>query len=168
MTPDPPAASVNVRVGIGYDSHRFGDGGPMRLGGIDVPGDVHCAGHSDGDAVCHAITDAILGAAALGDIGQMFPDTDAVNKGKDSVVMLKAAVQRLWDAGYRVHNVDVTVIAQRPKIGPHREAMRTVLCEALRVPRDHVFVKGKTNEGMGWIGREEGLAVMCTASIHGL
>jgi 2-C-methyl-D-erythritol 2,4-cyclodiphosphate synthase len=131
----------------------------MRLGGIDIAGDVHCAGHSDGDAICHAITDAILGAAAFGDIGQMFPDTDAANK--------KAAVTRLWDAGYRVHNVDVTVIAQHPKIGPHREAMRAVLCEALRIPHDQVFVKGKTNEGMGWIGREEGLAVMCTATIHG-
>jgi 2-C-methyl-D-erythritol 2,4-cyclodiphosphate synthase len=156
-----------TRVGIGYDSHRFGEGGPMRLGGIDIPGDVHCAGHSDGDAICHAITDAILGAAAFGDIGQMFPDTDPANKGKDSIVMLKAAVERLWAAGYRVYNVDVTVIAQRPKIGPHREAMRDVLCEALRIPRDQVFVKGKTNEGMGWIGREEGLAVMCTATIHG-
>lgn len=139
----------------------------MRLGGIDIPGDVHCAGHSDGDAVCHAITDAILGAAALGDIGQMFPDTDPANKGRDSIIMLKAAVQRLWDAGYRVHNVDVTVIAQRPKIGPHRESMRAVLSEALRVPYEQVFVKGKTNEGMGWIGREEGLAVMCTATIQG-
>ncbi len=156
-----------TRVGIGYDSHRFGEGGPMRLGGIDIPGDVHCAGHSDGDAICHAITDAILGAAALGDIGQMYPDTDPANKGKDSIIMLKVAVQRLWDAGYRVHNVDVTVIAQRPKIGPHREAMRAVLSEALRVPHDQVFVKGKTNEGMGSIGREEGLAVMCTATIHG-
>lgn len=139
----------------------------MRLGGIDIPGEVHCAGHSDGDAICHAITDAILGAAALGDIGQMFPDTDPANKGRDSIAMLKAAVERLWAAGYRVHNVDVTVIAQRPKIGPHRDAMRSVLGEALRVPYDQVFVKGKTNEGMGWIGREEGLAVMCTATIHG-
>jgi 2-C-methyl-D-erythritol 2,4-cyclodiphosphate synthase len=139
----------------------------MRLGGIDIPGDVHCAGHSDGDAICHAITDAILGAAAFGDIGQMFPDTDPANKGKDSIVMLKAAVERLWNAGYRVYNVDVTVIAQRPKIGPHRDAMRNVLCDVLRIPRDQVFVKGKTNEGMGWIGREEGLAVMCTATIHG-
>jgi len=101
----------------------------------------------------------------LGDIGEMFPDTDPANKGKDSIVMLKAAVQRLWDAGYRVYNVDVTVIAQRPKIGPHREAIRDRLASVLQVDRACVFVKGKTNEGMGWIGRGEGLAVMATAAI---
>nr|WP_291164862.1 2-C-methyl-D-erythritol 2,4-cyclodiphosphate synthase [Gemmatimonas sp. UBA7669] len=154
-----------MRVGIGYDSHRFAPGGPMRLGGVDVPSAVHCAGHSDGDAVCHAVTDAILGAAALGDIGQMFPDTDAANKGKDSVMMLEAAVARVHEAGWRVHNVDVTVVAQAPKIGPNREAMRAALATALQVGTDMVFIKGKTNEGMGWIGREEGLAVLCTASL---
>ncbi len=137
----------------------------MRLGGIDIPSDRHCAGHSDGDAICHAVTDAILGAAGLGDIGEMFPDTDAANKGKDSVVMLEAAVQRLHDAGWRVGNVDITVITQRPKIGPHRPAMRDRLAAVLRVAASEVFVKGKTNEQLGWIGREEGLAVMTTASI---
>lgn len=154
-----------MRVGIGYDSHRFGEGGPMRLGGIDIPADRHCAGHSDGDAICHAITDAILGAAGLGDIGEMFPDTDAANKGKDSVIMLTAAVERLHAAGWRVGNVDVTVITQRPKIGPHRAAMRERLASVLGVDSTEVFVKGKTNEGLGWIGREEGLGVMATASI---
>lgn len=154
-----------MRVGIGYDSHRFGEGGPMRLGGVDIPAGMHCAGHSDGDAVCHAVTDAILGAAGLGDIGEMFPDTDAANKGKDSVVMLEAAVARLQAAGWRVGNVDVTVITQQPKIGPHRAAMREVLAAALQVPATDVFVKGKTNEGLGWIGRGEGLAVMATASV---
>jgi 2-C-methyl-D-erythritol 2,4-cyclodiphosphate synthase len=159
------ASGPAMRVGIGYDSHRFGEGGPMRLGGIDIPSDRHCAGHSDGDAICHAVTDAILGAAGLGDIGEMFPDTDAANKGKDSVVMLEAAVQRLHDAGWRVGNVDITVITQRPKIGPHRPAMRDRLAAVLRVAASEVFVKGKTNEQLGWIGREEGLAVMTTASI---
>jgi 2-C-methyl-D-erythritol 2,4-cyclodiphosphate synthase len=154
-----------MRVGIGYDSHRFADGGPMRLGGIDIPSDVHCAGHSDGDAVCHAITDALLGAAALGDIGEMFPDTDAAHKGKDSVVMLQAAVTRVREHGYVASNIDVTVVTQLPKIGPHREAMRTRLAEVLGVGRDDVFIKGKTNEGMGWIGRGEGLAVMAVATI---
>lgn len=154
-----------MRVGIGYDSHRFGEGGPMRLGGIDIPSDRHCAGHSDGDAICHAVTDAILGAAGLGDIGEMFPDTDAANKGKDSVVMLDAAVQRLHAAGWRVGNVDITVITQRPKIGPHRAAIRERLAAVLQVSAAEVFVKGKTNEQLGWIGREEGLAVMTTASI---
>ena len=100
------STALPLRVGIGYDSHRFGEGGPMRLGGIDIPADMHCAGHSDGDAICHAVTDALLGAAALGDIGEMFPDTDATNKGKDSTVMLSAAVARLHQAGWRVGNVD--------------------------------------------------------------
>lgn len=154
-----------VRVGIGYDSHRLAAGGPMRLGGIDVPSDMHCEGHSDGDAICHAVTDALLGAAALGDIGEMFPDTDAVNKGKDSVVMLAAAVQRVREAGWMTGNVDVTVVTQLPKIGLHRVAMRERLAEVLGVPVGGVFVKGKTNEGMGWIGRGEGLAVIAVATL---
>jgi len=157
--------TLTVRVGTGYDSHRFASGGPMRLGGIDVPSDVHCAGHSDGDAICHAVTDAILGAAALGDIGEMFPDTSAANKGKDSVVMLAAAVERLREAGWRAANVDVTVVTQLPKIGPHRAQMREQLAAVLGVEVTDVFVKGKTNEGMGWIGRGEGLAVMAVATI---
>jgi 2-C-methyl-D-erythritol 2,4-cyclodiphosphate synthase len=154
-----------MRVGVGYDSHRFGDGGPMRLGGIDIPAAMHCAGHSDGDAICHAVTDAVLGAAALGDIGEMFPDTDAANKGKDSVGMLEAAIARVHAAGWRVGNVDITVVAQQPKIGPHRQAIRERLAAALQVETDAVFVKGKTNEGMGWIGRAEGLAVIATATV---
>jgi len=154
-----------LRVGIGYDSHRFGDGGPMRLGGIDIPAPMHCVGHSDGDAICHAVTDALLGAAALGDIGELFPDTDPANKGRDSVAMLEAAVARLHAAGWQVGNVDVTVITQQPKIGPHRAAMRERLAGALQVDPACVFVKGKTNEGMGWIGRGEGLAVMATAAV---
>jgi 2-C-methyl-D-erythritol 2,4-cyclodiphosphate synthase len=137
----------------------------MRLGGIDVPAEWHCAGHSDGDAICHAITDALLGAAALGDIGALFPDTDPANKGKDSIAMLSAAVGRVRSAGWRVSNVDVTVVAERPKIGPYREAMRARLAAALEAPVDAVFVKGKTNETMGWIGREEGLAVMAVATL---
>jgi 2-C-methyl-D-erythritol 2,4-cyclodiphosphate synthase len=154
-----------TRVGIGYDSHRFGEGGPMRLGGIDIPSSVHCAGHSDGDAICHAVTDALLGAAALGDIGEMFPDTDAANKGKDSIVMLQAAHARLEAAGYVVGNVDVTVVTQLPKIGTHRGAIRQRLAETLGVSVEQVFVKGKTNEGMGWIGKGEGLAVVAVATV---
>jgi len=154
-----------MRSGIGYDSHRFADGGPMRLGGVDLAVDFHCAGHSDGDAICHAVTDAILGAAGLGDIGEMFPDTAAENKGKDSIVMLEAALARVHGAGWLVGNVDITVIAQRPKIGPNRAAIRERLAAALQSSVDAVSVKGKTNEGMGWIGREEGLAVMCVATL---
>ncbi len=157
--------ALPMRVGIGYDSHRFGEGGPMRLGGIDIPATRHCAGHSDGDAICHAVTDALLGAAALGDIGEMFPDTDAANKGKDSTLMLSAAVARVHEAGWCVGNVDITVITQQPKIGPHRAAIRTRLAGLLEITEQDVFVKGKTNESMGWIGREEGLAVLATATV---
>ena len=138
----------------------------MRLGGIDIPGEVHCAGHSDGDAICHAVTDAILGAAALGDIGQMFPDTDPANKGRDSIAMLKAAVERLWAAGYRVHNVDVTVIAQRPKIGPHREAMRARMAGILGIDASRVSVKATTTEKLGFTGRQEGIAAQAMASVR--
>lgn len=157
--------AYQCRTGIGYDSHRFAPGGPMRLGGVDIDVDFHCAGHSDGDAICHAVTDAILGAAALGDIGEMFPDTAAENRGKDSIVMLQAALGRVHAAGWRVGNVDITVIAQRPKIGPNRNAIRERLAIILKTSIDDVSVKGKTNEGMGWIGREEGLAVMCVATL---
>ncbi|MFO0271981.1 MAG: 2-C-methyl-D-erythritol 2,4-cyclodiphosphate synthase [Gemmatimonadota bacterium] len=155
-----------TRTGIGYDAHRFAPGGPMRLGGVDVPAEMHLAGHSDGDAICHALTDAVLGAAGLGDIGEMFPDTDPANKGKDSVVMLRAAVERVHAAGFRLVNVDVTVIAERPKIGPQRPAIRARLAEVLGLEAGCVSVKGKTNEGMGWVGRGEGLAVIATASLH--
>lgn len=138
----------------------------MRLGGIDVPAEVHLAGHSDGDAICHALTDAILGGAGLGDIGEMFPDTDPVNKGKDSVVMLTAALDRVTRAGFRLVNVDVTVIAERPKIGPQRPAIRERLAAVLGIDASCISVKGKTNEGMGWIGRGEGLAVIAVAALH--
>ena len=160
-----PAPPIVTRVGNGYDSHRFAPGGPMRLGGIDVPSDVQLVGHSDGDAIAHALTDAILGAAAAGDIGEMFADTDPANRGRDSIEMLRAAVARIRDRGWRVQQVDVTVIAERPKIGPHRAAMRNALAAALDVAPDAVSVKGKTNEGMGWIGRGEGLACIAVATI---
>jgi len=153
------------RVGIGYDSHRFAPGGPIILGGCRIPSDVSLVGHSDGDAVAHAITDAILGAAALGDIGEMFADSDPENRGRDSIEMLKHALARVGGAGWRVSNVDVTVVAERPKVGPHRDAMRSTLARALDIDVSAVSVKGKTNEGMGWIGRTEGLACMAIASL---
>ena len=153
------------RVGIGYDSHRFKPGGPMMLGGCSIPSDVTLAGHSDGDAVAHALTDAILGAACAGDIGEMFSDTDERNRGRDSIEMLRLAVERVHELGWVVHNADITVIAERPKIGPHRDAMRTALAAAIGVDVSCVGVKGKTNEGMGWIGRVEGLACIAVASL---
>jgi 2-C-methyl-D-erythritol 2,4-cyclodiphosphate synthase len=156
---------LGLRIGLGYDSHRFVPGGPMVLGGVAVPSDVHLHGHSDGDAVAHAVTDAILGAAALGDIGAMFSDTDPANRGRDSIEMLRLAVGRLHHEGWRVGQVDVVVVAETPKIGPHRDAMRARIAGALDVDRSCVSIKGKTNEGMGWVGRGEGIACMATATI---
>ena len=157
---------MSVRTGIGYDSHRFGPGGPLTLGGVQIPGDVRLVGHSDGDAIAHAVTDAVLGAAGAGDIGEMFADTDPANKDRDSIEMLARAVARVRDRGWQVEHVDVTVVAERPKIAPHREAMRGRLAGALGVDDDRVSVKGKTNEGMGWIGRGEGLACMAVATLR--
>lgn len=151
------------RVGIGYDSHRFAPGGPLILAGTRIPVGFSLAGHSDGDAIAHAVTDAILGATSLGDIGEMFPDTDPNLRGADSMEMLRKAVERVRDAGYAIVNADVVVVAETPKIGPYRDAMRAALAEVLGVAVSDVSVKGKTNEGMGWIGRGEGLA--CLAMI---
>lgn len=152
-----------MRAGIGYDSHRFDPDRPLVLGGITVPDAPGLAGHSDGDAVLHAVIDALLGAAGLGDIGLLFPDTDPAHAGADSSELLTRVVDRLASEGWRVGNVDVTVIAERPRIQPHAAAMRRRMSELLRVPEPSVSVKGKTNEGLGWIGRGEGLAVMAVA-----
>ena len=159
------SATPQVRVGIGYDSHRFAPGGPMRLGGIDIPVDYRLHGHSDGDAIAHALTDAVLGAAGLGDIGELFPDTEEANRGRDSIEMLAAAVARVQAAGWDVQQVDVTVIAERPAIGPNREAMRTALAVPLALEPAEIGLKGKSNERMGWIGRGEGLACIAVATV---
>lgn len=137
----------------------------MRLGGVDVPSDVVLVGHSDGDAICHALTDAILGAAGAGDIGEMFADTDPANRGRDSVEMLLAAYDRVRALGFTLTNIDVTVIAERPRIGPHRLRIRERLSAVLQLELGAVSVKGKTNEGMGWIGRGEGLACVAVATL---
>ena len=154
-----------TRTGIGYDSHRFAPPGPLVLGGVRIPFDRGLQGHSDGDAVCHALTDAILGAAAAGDIGAMFSDRDPANKGRDSVEMLRLAVVRVRQAGFRVAQADITVIAEAPKLAPHRAEMVERLAAALEVGIGDVSVKGKTNEGMGWIGRGEGIACIAVATL---
>ncbi|MEO7712709.1 MAG: 2-C-methyl-D-erythritol 2,4-cyclodiphosphate synthase [Gemmatimonadaceae bacterium] len=154
-----------LRTGIGYDSHRFAPGGPLVLGGVRIPGDVHLLGHSDGDAIAHAVTDAVLGAASLGDIGAMFSDRDATNAGRDSIEMLALAVAHVRTAGWRVGQIDVVVIAESPKIAPYRDDMRARIASALGVPIEDVSIKGKTNEGMGFVGRGEGIACLATATI---
>ncbi len=161
-----PRRRRGVRTGIGYDSHRFAPGGPLVLGGLALESDVHLAGHSDGDAIAHAVTDAILGAANAGDIGALFPDTDPAHAGRDSIDMLTRATERVLALGWLVSYVDVTVIAEYPKIGPHRPAMCARIATALGVDPDAVSIKGKTNESMGWVGRREGLAVLAVATIE--
>jgi 2-C-methyl-D-erythritol 2,4-cyclodiphosphate synthase len=158
-------SAAGIRVGIGYDSHRFAAGHGVLLGGVLIPADVRLTGHSDADAVCHALTDALLGGAGLGDIGEMFPDTRAENAGRDSVEMLRLAVARVAKAGWAPAQADITVIAETPKVGPHREAIRERLAAALGVEAADVMVKGKTNESMGWIGRGEGLACIAVATL---
>ena len=155
-----------MRIGLGYDSHRFDPERRCILGGVEVPDSPGLLGFSDGDAVAHAVTDAILGAAALGDIGTHFPPGDDRWRDADSMELLQAAVSLVHEAGYRVGNVDLTVICEKPRIGPVAERIRTSLAEALRVGSADVSVKGKTNERMGWEGREEGLAVQAVALLH--
>jgi len=166
----PPTMPVHrspVRVGIGYDSHRFAPRRPLILGGVLIPSKVGLAGHSDADAICHAITDALLGAAGLGDIGEMFPDTDPANKDRESIGMLEAAVRRISSAGHAVGQVDVTLIAEIPRLAPHRDKIRARLAAALGIDSSNVSVKGKSNERMGWIGRSEGLACIAVATLIG-
>jgi 2-C-methyl-D-erythritol 2,4-cyclodiphosphate synthase len=152
-----------MRVGVGYDSHRFEAGRRLVLGGVDIPSDTGLAGHSDSDAVSHAITDAILGAAAMGDIGSHFPPDDEQWRDADSLDLLSRAVDIVAGSNYQVVNVDVTVIAEHPRIGPHVPAMRERIAAAIGIGPQHISVKGKTNEGMGWTGGGEGLAVIAVA-----
>ncbi len=157
-----------MRVGIGYDSHRFVRGRPLRLGGITIPHDQGLAGHSDADVVLHAIGDALLGAAALGDIGQHFPDTDPAYTNADSGALLTEIVGLLADAGLAATNIDVTIIAESPQIAPHIPDMRASIAGIVQVPVAAVSLKGKTNEGMGWIGRGEGLACLAVTAVDTL
>ena len=157
---------MKMRVGIGYDSHRFAEGDGVVLGGVRIPVPFKLVGHSDGDAVAHALTDAILGGAGVGDIGEMFPDSDPANKGRDSIEMLHLALHRVRAAGWAPVQVDVSVVCERPKIGPYRDEMRVSLAKALGIEPGAVMVKGKTNEKLGWIGKEKGLAVIAVATLE--
>ena len=156
-----------MRVGIGYDSHPFAAGRKLILGGVEIPHTKGLAGHSDADAVAHALTDAILGAAGLGDIGRMFPDTDPQWKGANSIDLLNKAYLKVVEAGFQFVHADVTVIVEQPKLAPHLDAMKAKLAMALLTEPVHVSVKAKTNEGMGWIGRGEGIAVFAVATLSG-
>ena len=151
-----------MRFGLGIDTHRFAEGRPFILGGVEIPHDRGLAGWSDADVLAHAVTDAVLGAAAMGDIGQHFPDTDPEFKGADSLALLREAVSRVAAEGWRVEFVDATVMLERPKVAPHREAIMAALSEAVGAP---VHVKATTGEGMGFVGREEGVAALAVATL---
>ncbi len=154
---------MHIRIGHGYDVHRFGDGSFITLGGVKIPHYSGLIAHSDGDVLLHAISDALLGALALGDIGRHFPDTDPAFKGADSRCLLRHVVGLIHGKGWKVGNVDSTIIAQAPKMAPHIEEMRLRIAEDLQVEPDQVNVKATTTEKLGFAGREEGIAVHAVA-----
>ena len=155
-----------IRVGLGHDTHRLQRGGPLRLGGINIDFDGHLDGHSDADVLLHAITDAILGAANQGDIGELFPDTDAVNAGKDSAEMLSVANERIRGAGWQIMNLDCVVLAERPKLLPHRASICQRIAEILSINPDQVSLKGKTGERSGDIGQGKVMQSICTCLLR--
>lgn len=160
-----PGSGMNAttRVGTGYDLHRLEAGRPLIIGGVTIPHSTGLAGHSDADVLCHAVTDAILGAAAAGDIGQHFPDTDPKWKGANSIKLLEAAAAIVRKAGYAIANIDAVIVAERPKLAPHLPAMRAHLAQALGISLSAVSVKGKTNEQVDALGRNEAIAVHAVA-----
>jgi 2-C-methyl-D-erythritol 2,4-cyclodiphosphate synthase len=158
-------ATSEFRIGLGEDSHRLSEpvGGPLRLGGIDIPHDRRLIGHSDADVLLHAVTDALLGALALPDIGQQFPDSQQENRGRDSAEMLSAAANQLAAKGYQVVNLDCVIRAQRPKIADYKEAIRHSIAGILSINPHQVGLKAKTGEHVGPVGREEAIEARCVA-----
>jgi 2-C-methyl-D-erythritol 2,4-cyclodiphosphate synthase len=155
-----------IRIGLGHDTHRLGPGTGLVIGGITIPHDRRALGHSDADVLLHAITDALLGAAALGDIGELFPDNDPANKGRDSAEMLRLAADRVLAAGWRVVNLDCVIFAQRPKILPHRPRILSRIAAILEIDLAAVWLKAKTGEGVGPIGTEEAIAAECVVLLE--
>lgn len=155
-----------LRIGHGYDVHAFADNRKCIIGGVEIPYEKGLLGHSDADVLLHAISDSLLGAAAMGDIGKHFPDTDPEFEGADSLVLLKYVVKLISEKGYSVNNIDATVIAQAPKMAPHIEQMRVNIADALRVDVDCVNIKATTEEKLGFTGRKEGISAHCVCLIE--
>jgi 2-C-methyl-D-erythritol 2,4-cyclodiphosphate synthase len=155
-----------ITTGIGWDSHRLAEGRRLLLGGVELPHDRGLAGHSDADVLAHAVIDALLGAAGMGDIGLHFPDTDERWRDADSIALLRTVVGQIAGRGLRVVNVDTTVVMERPKLAPHRDAIRASLAAALGVAAEQVNVKASTGEGMGFVGRGEGVAALAIATLR--
>ena len=154
-----------MRIGLGEDTHRLTDGGPLRLGGVDIAHDRQAVGHSDADVLLHAVTDALLGAAGLADIGQLFPNTAEENRGRDSAEMLRLAHEELTRAGYCVVNLDCVVAAQRPKLAPHKQRIRQRIADILSLPVEQINIKAKTGEGVGPIGEQLAIEARCVVLI---
>jgi 2-C-methyl-D-erythritol 2,4-cyclodiphosphate synthase len=159
-------AQSELRIGIGEDSHRTAVGGPLRLGGVEVPHDRHLVGHSDADVLLHAVTDALLGAAGLPDIGELFPNTNEANRGRDSAQILRLAYDRVQAAGWRLVNLDCVVAAERPKISPFKRAIVARVAEILGVETERVGVKAKTGEGVGPVGSGELIEARCVVLLE--
>lgn len=157
-----------MRVGIGYDVHRFKPGKPLVLGGVEIPCEMGLEGHSDADVLVHAICDALLGAAAMGDIGRHFPDTDDSIKGISSLLILKKVSEMLYEKGFGIVNIDAVLIAQKPKIGVYAEAMKKCLAKASGANENLIGIKATTTEGLGFEGREEGISAQAVALIDKL
>ena len=157
---------MTATTGIGWDSHRLVAGRPLILGGVAIEHELGLDGHSDADVLTHAIIDALLGAGALGDIGQHFPDTDERYRDADSMLLLRTVVATLAERGLAVAHVDATVVMERPKLAPYRDAIRAALADGLGVVAEHVNVKASTGEGMGFVGRGEGVAALAVATLH--
>lgn len=155
-----------MRIGIGHDTHRLAQDGPLRLGGIDHAADCHLVGVSDADVLLHAVTDALLGAAALGDIGDWFPDSDPLNSGRDSTEMLQMAHQACRQAGYEIGNLDCIVFAERPKLGTKKRQMAERIASILCIPPNKVNVKAKTGEGLGAVGRGQAMMAECIVLLN--
>lgn len=157
---------ARLRIGIGHDTHRLKSGGPLRLGGIDIPFDLSLEGHSDADVLLHAITDALLGAAGLGDIGQWFPDSSLENKDRDSAEMLEAAWNLVQQSGYQLINLDSIIFAQQPKLLPYRTSMAQRIAEILKIEDQQIAIKAKTGEGVGLIGELKIMQAQCVALLY--
>lgn len=155
-----------IRVGLGFDSHRLGNGGPLRVGGIDVPAEIHAIGHSDADVLLHALTDALLGAIAESDIGRLFPDNDPENRGRNSADFVTEALRRVHHQGMDIVNLDCVVLVERPKLAPHIEAIRKRISDMVDVPLDRISVKAKTGEGIGEIGTGASIAARVVVLLY--
>jgi 2-C-methyl-D-erythritol 2,4-cyclodiphosphate synthase len=157
---------MNVRTGLGYDCHRLAADRRLVLGGVEIPSELGLLGHSDADVLTHAIIDALLGAAGLGDIGEHFPDTDERYRDADSIELLRRTAGFVTDAGFKIVNVDATVVLERPKLAEHKQEMRDALAAALGMARTDMNVKATRGEGMGFVGRGEGAAALAIATVR--